>query len=309
MPARTGIIISISILTALGVAVLENPQIQAWLEQQRQKILELLRTLGEELDPQSRQAAEAFAFQGRTPTDDPGLRREASGSLEAAAKATGRSLSNPSTIRRIPVRGQSDPDEVEERRRKGREYLAQRNQQMYELKERRKAAKAEGASTPPTPTSFDAMVDEEGKLKAVEGENWKGKEKLEELASLPSLDDVPEHIKADMREVERNLVQPLLAGEASSSASAWQLGSRLANPFSDEYALDRSETPKPPVPPKLALDEPNTDSHAKTNLYIRYLPEWMNEDGLVQLFAPHKVCACRILRGMDGRSRGVAFAR
>lgn len=250
MPPQIGIIISISIITALGVAVLENPQIQAWLEQQRQRLVELLRQLGEELDPQSRRAAEAFAFEGRTPATHPGLRREASGSLEAAAVATGRSLSNPSTVRRIPVRGPSDPDEAEERRRKGREYLAQRNQQMYEMRERRKAAKADGSTTPPTPTSFDAMVDEEGKLK--ESDVWKGKEK--ELPSFPSLDDVPEDIKSDMRGVERSLAQPLMLGEASSSASAWQLGSQLANPFGDEYALDRSETPKPPVPPKVAIE-------------------------------------------------------
>lgn len=128
---------------------------------------------------------------------------------------------------------------------------------MYEMRERRKATQIDGSTTPPTPTSFDALVDDEGKLK--ETDVWKAKET--ELPSFPSLDDVPEHIKVDMREVERNLVQPLLAGEASSSASAWELGARLANPFSDEYALDRSETPKPPVPPKVALEveeEPQT---------------------------------------------------
>lgn len=252
MAVHVGIILSISIITALGVAVLENPQIQAWLEQQRQKIAELLRSIGEELDPQSRQAAEAFAFEGKTPANDEGLRREASGSKEAAAVATGRSLSNASTIRRIPVRGPSDPDEAEERRRKGREYLAKRNQQMYELQQRRKAAKAEGATTPPSPTSFDSMVDGEGKLRLPEVNVGKGKEK--ELPSPPSTEPVAEQLMAKMKEVERNLKQSLLAEEPSSSSSGWQLGSHLANPFSDEYELDRSDTPKPPVPPKVALE-------------------------------------------------------
>lgn len=246
MPGPAGILLSITIITALGIAVLENPQIQAWLEEQRQKIAELLRSLGEELDPQSRRAAEAFAFEGRTPATDPGIKREASGSLEAAAVATGRSLSNASTIRRIPVKGPADPDEAEERRRKGREYLAKRNQQMYELQERRKSAKADGTATPPTPTSFDAMVDGEGKLKIPEFDK--------ELPSPPTAEPLPDHVRAEMREVERNLMQPLLAGESSAAASGWTLGSRLANPFSDEYAFDRSDTPKPPVPPKVALD-------------------------------------------------------
>lgn len=245
MSPPLGIIISISIITALSVAVLENPQVQAWLEQQRQKIVELLRSFGEELDPQSRRAAEAFAYEGRTPATDEGLMREKTGSYEAAAVATGRSLSSASTIRRIPVRGPTDPDEAEERRRRGREYLARRNQQMFELQQRREKAKADGTSTPPTPTSFDAMVDDDGKLRLVDNEK--------ELPSPPAIEPVPEHVQAEMREVERHLGQPLLA-ESSASSSGWHFGSQLANPFGDEYALDRSETPKPPVPPKEPLE-------------------------------------------------------
>ena len=236
MAVCTGIILSISIITALSLAVYENPQVQAWLEQQRQKIAELLRSLGDELDPQSRRTAEAFAYEGRTPVTEEGLQREASGSKEATAIATGRSLSSGSTIRRTPVQGPVKPEEAEERRRKGREYLAKRNQEMYELKQRRKAAKAEGAVTPPTPTSFDAIVDDEGKLR---------------LPSVPSDEKLPEKLTAEMREVERNLSQPILVGEESNP---WSLDSQMTNPFGDEHALDRSETPKPPVPPKIALE-------------------------------------------------------
>ena len=253
MTAPIGIILSISIITALSLAVLEYPQVQAWLEEQRQKIAELLRSIGEELDPQSRRAAEAFAYEGKTPVNEASLRREATGSIDAVARATGRSLSNASTIRRIPVHGPADPDEAEERRRKGREYLAKRNQDMYELRQRRRG-RADWAVAPPSPTSFDAMVDDEGKLRLVE----------QELPSPPTTEPVPDQVKAEMREVERNLVQPILAAGESSS-SGWQLGSQLANPFSDEYAMDmeRSETPKPPVPPKLAL-EPEEESRAPT---------------------------------------------
>ncbi|KAK5729228.1 hypothetical protein LTR15_002370 [Elasticomyces elasticus] len=253
-----GLIISISIITALGIAVLENPQIQVWLEEQRRKVAELLRSIGEDLDPESRRQAEAFAFEGKTPATHDGLRREASGSRDAAALATGRTAlaGSSSAVRRIPVRGPNDPDEAEERRRKGREYLAKRNQQMVELQEKRKAAKAAGTSTPPTPTSFDAIVDHDGKLREVESQDGKISMLDKELPFPPAIEPVPETIREEMREVERLLVQPMLAGESSSGMSGFRMGSMLADPFSDEFALDRSDTPKPPVPPKVELDRP-----------------------------------------------------
>lgn len=141
-----------------------------------------------------------------------------------------------------------DPDEAEERRRKGREYLARRNQQMYELQQRRKEWSGEGPATPPTPTSFDAMVDDEGKLRLIDNEKELPSPPVEEPLS------VPKAVEAEMREVERHLSQPLMVGESSASASGWSFGSAFANPFGDEYAIDRSVTPKPPVPPKVALD-------------------------------------------------------
>ncbi|KAF2765388.1 hypothetical protein EJ03DRAFT_209188 [Teratosphaeria nubilosa] len=257
MPAGVvrGIILSISVITALGIAVLENPQVQIWVEQQRQKIIELLRSIGEELDPESRRQAEAFAYERRTLATDAGLRRESDGAREAAAVATGRALDgSPGPVRRIPGRALSDLDEADERRRKGREYLARRNAQMIEMRERRKASsKTEGTFTSPSSISFDAMVDEEGKLKSAVTDE-------KELPTPPVAEPVPEPIQRQMREVERHLVQPLSAGgEASSPAgmSGFQLGSLMSNPFSDEYAmdLDRSETPKPPpVPPKFEFD-------------------------------------------------------
>ena len=234
-----GIIISISVITALGIAVVETPPIQRWLEEQRRKIAELLRSIGEDLDPQSRRAAEAFAFEGRTPANDEGLRREASASVTAASLATGRSVSNASTstVRRIPVTGPTDPNEAEERKRKGREYLAKRNQQMYEMQQRRKTAKAQGDASPLPSPSFDHLVDHEGKLKEpVEVEM--------NLPSPPTTDPASVQVQ-EMKEVDRRLTEPLLMGESSSSSSGWQFGSRFANPFGDEYAIDRSITPKP----------------------------------------------------------------
>ncbi|KAF2479543.1 hypothetical protein BDY17DRAFT_41075 [Neohortaea acidophila] len=254
MPAAAikGILLSIGLIVALGAAALENPQIQAWLEQQRQKIAELLRTLNEELDPQSRRTAEAFAYEGHTLANDAGLRREASGSLEAAAVATGRSLSNPSTIRRIPVRSPSDADQAEERRRKGREYLAARNHQMYEMKQRKKGVvniEVQDASPKPSsPTSFDEMVDSQGNLRPTAAV-MDAEELQQQLPAVPSGD-----VSSQLEDEMSKLLQPVSISEASSSASAWQLASQLANPFGDEHAFDRSETPKPPVPPKVAIE-------------------------------------------------------
>lgn len=227
--------------------MLENPQIQLWLEEQRRKIQELLRSIGEELDPQSRRAAEAFAFEGQTVLNDEGIRREVAASQQAAAIATGRCLEGGSTIYRIPVKGPLDPNEAEERRRKGREYLAKRNSEMEMLqgKRSRVATKEKDEDTPQSPT-FDAFVDEEGKLK-IAGPH---------CPPPPTAEPIQADVAAEMREVERNLALPISAAGESSSSSAWDIGSRYANPFGDEYALERSITPtQPPVPPKIALEE------------------------------------------------------
>lgn len=239
-----GLIVSISIITALSVAVLENPQIQLWIEEQRRKIQELLRSIGEELDPQSRRAAEAFAFEGKTVVNDEGIRREAAASQQAAGIATGRSLDSGNTIYRIPVKGPMDPNEAEDRRRKGREYLAKRNREMDMLRRSKVATKEKAEETPQSPT-FDALVDQEGKLKTAGSQ----------LPSPPMDEPICANVVAEMREVERNLAQPIPVAVQSTSSDAWDIGSRYANPFGDEYALERSITPKqPPVPPKIALE-------------------------------------------------------
>ena len=239
--------------------VLESPQVQAWLDEQRRKITDLLRSIGEELDPASRRAAEAFAFEGRTPAADVGVRREAAGSQNATAVATGRSLSNTgldnmsrSRVYNIPVRGPADPAEAEERRRKGREYLAKRNQQMIELRQRRKSTQETNNPTSPTATSFDEMIDAQGRLRSL-GED-------RELPSPPGAEPVSSKPRSMVETLDESSLQPLLVDAGSSSSSAWQLGSQLANPFGDEYALDRSDTPKPPRPPKIELDTTNGQS-------------------------------------------------
>lgn len=248
---------SLGIVAALGLAVYENPEIQRWIEEQRRRIAELLRSIGEELDPQSRRAAEAFAFEGCTPTNDAVLRQETDVSENVAAATTGRSLSRSSTVRRIPIQGTVDAEEMEERRRLGREYLAKRHQQMTEMHEKRKAATREaGSVTPPTPTSFDAFVDQDGKLKTPAGDV------LENGApSSAAFEPLIEHAGDQMLEAQSSPAPPMLAPVVSTSSgfSGFLAGSASANPFGDEYEMDRSETPKPPVPPKLHIGLERTE--------------------------------------------------
>ena len=223
--------------------MLENPQVQQWLDQQRRHLAELLRTLGPDLDPQSRREAEAFAFEGRTPSNDEAIRREAQASREAAAVATGRSLgSSASALRRIPIAGPGDDEAAEERRRLGREYLARRNREMMELQEKRGISSPAAEEPPASPTSFDAMVDGEGKLKPSDVE----------LPAVPDAEPENEKPTHEMKQLE----QPAFVAPAPSTGGwGWQLGAALANPFGDEFELERSITPRPPVvPPKIKLE-------------------------------------------------------
>lgn len=263
------IIISISIITALGVAVLENPQVQQWLDQQRRHLAELLRTLGPDLDPQSRREAEAFAFEGRTASNDEAIRREAQASRDAAAVATGRSLGLPtSPVRRIPVMGPSDDKAAEERRRLGREYLAKRNMEMSALLEKKGVSSPAAEEAPSSPTSFDSMVDREGKLRL-------------EDSKLP---EVPAAELTQPQSEMQQLRQPVPVAEASNSSSnpggwGWQLGAALANPFGDEFELERSITPKPPVPPKIQLEsKPRQESIRPVEPAPQPEPEARHED-------------------------------
>lgn len=139
------------------------------------------------------------------------------------------------------MRGPGDDTAAEERKRLGREYLERRNREMLELQKKRRAASGETEEPPLSPTSFDAMVDREGKLRLAE----------KDLPSVPvaSAQQATREMKLDEK--------PAMIGEASSSTSgtnAWQMGAALANPFGDEFELERSITPKPPVPPKIELE-------------------------------------------------------
>ncbi|KAK3092177.1 hypothetical protein LTR53_019696, partial [Teratosphaeriaceae sp. CCFEE 6253] len=92
------------------------------------------------------------------------------------------------------------------------------------------------------------------------------------LPSPPTHEPLPVKVQEEMREVERNLAQPLLAGESSSSMTGFDMGSILANPFSDEFALDRSSTPKPPVPPKVQLDPETQPAPPMPESYTLHSP-------------------------------------
>ncbi|KAI4847132.1 hypothetical protein E4T44_04686 [Aureobasidium sp. EXF-8845] len=251
-PLAKGILVSLSILAAVGIAVYENPQVKEWVEDQRRKITEFLATFGDQLDPQSRREAEAFAYEGRIPTQSP---EEAAGMANAIARATGRETTDDSVTRRnrtseIP----QSPDEADERKRLGREYLVKRNQEMLDLREKQKLRRSTSDFSEKTPSSptFDQLVNVDGSLisdkKDTLEQSEEFNEKTLELPSVPT--DEPKSLGST------RVQEPALL------AAAFNHGSRYANPFGDEFELSgtldsRSPIPKPPVPPKIAIEDTN----------------------------------------------------
>ena len=262
--------ISLSILAAVGIAVYENPQVKEWVEEQRRKIIEFLGTFGDQLDPQSRREAEAFAYEGCLPTPS---RDEAAGMANGVARATGRETTDDSITRRNTIsQTPQSPDEAEERRRLGREYLAKRNQEMLDLREKQKMRRSTSELSEKTPFSptFDQMVNVDGSLKSGKKDTLEESgyfnEKTLELPSVPT--DEPKSLAST-----RIQEPPLLV-------AAFNNGSRYANPFGDEFELSgtldsRSPTPKPPVPPKIAIDDttkPRKLSVTQKEPSIRQIP-------------------------------------
>lgn len=147
--------------------------------------------------------------------------------------------------------GAQSPDEAEERRRLGREYLARRNQELLDLREKQKTRKSVtdvSEKEPPSPT-FDQLVNADGTLKTNKKEQAKEHEEFnEKMLELPS---VPTDEPKSLRRI---------AIHEPAVEAAFQTGSRYANPFGDEFELSgtldsQSPTPKPPVPPKIALPD------------------------------------------------------
>ena len=237
--------------------MLENPQIQGWIEEQRRKITEALRSLGEELDPQSRREAEAFAYEGRLPGQ-----REATGFHNAVAIATGRDAEGDAVTRRLHMGSSQSSVDLEERRRLGREYLARRNQLMLDRQQEKPSDSTEGQEVPESfdtekphvvekqssNNSFDHLLNDDGTLRAA-------RKPLPEPAMT-----------------EASTPIGLFAGKlgfgapsrTDSNEKSFQAGSHYANPFGDEYEMadtqlaEGSTISKPPVPPKIALNEKPT---------------------------------------------------
>ncbi|KAI5194829.1 hypothetical protein E4T39_08497 [Aureobasidium subglaciale] len=267
-PLAKGILISLSILAAVGIAVYENPQVKEWVEEQRRKITEFLRTFGDELDPQSRRQAEAFAYEGRLPTQS---REEAAATARAVARATGAETTDDSVTRRNRTsHTPQSPDEADERKRLGREYLAKRNQEMLDVKEKQKMRRSTSELLEKTPSSptFSQLVNVDGSLKTNEKdaqeESGYFNEKTLELPCVPT--DEPKSLQG-------------ILVQAAILETAFNTGSRYANPFGDEFEMSgtldsRSPTPKPPVPPKIAIEDVNN---------VRRLSVTQKEPSIIQI--------------------------
>jgi hypothetical protein len=68
-----GVIITVSILLAAGIAVYENPNVREWIDRSRHRIAMALHSLGDDLDPRSRSPR----------VDDPSMREDESEVAEA----------------------------------------------------------------------------------------------------------------------------------------------------------------------------------------------------------------------------------
>ncbi|KAI4115689.1 MAG: hypothetical protein LQ345_003765 [Seirophora villosa] len=99
-PLARGIIVSISLLLAAGIAVYENPQVRQWVDESRRKIAFALHNLGDDFDPPSSQRRDTF--------------RDASTSEDASPEAV-------------------------ERRRKARQEILERGRMMEERRRSQEA--------------------------------------------------------------------------------------------------------------------------------------------------------------------------
>ncbi|KAF2154430.1 hypothetical protein K461DRAFT_293078 [Myriangium duriaei CBS 260.36] len=247
-----GIIISLSVVAAVGIA-LQSPDVREWLEEQRQKLVEVLRSMSETLDPQTRSQAEAFAYEGRLPTQ-----QEMQGMTNATAVATGRDTNNDSAQRRLQRQSSGPSIDATERRRLGREYLARRNQELLDLKNKRqsdmseKSAVQDAEITNDTEKSaaqtleqavsngtFDELINPDGTLRLNEKDIPTDHDSLKSAVPEEPITQIP---------------------TMPSVLRTFRSGSHFGNPFGDEFAMpedleaDGLQTPRPPVPPKISLD-------------------------------------------------------
>src|SRR5271170_1753068 len=68
-----GVIITVTIILAAGIAMYENPNIREWIDRSRQKIAMALHSLGDDVDPRPRSPR----------INDPSMREDASEMAEA----------------------------------------------------------------------------------------------------------------------------------------------------------------------------------------------------------------------------------
>ena len=101
-----GLIITISLLCAAGLAIYENPQVRQWIDESRRKAAIALHSLGDELAPQS---------ESRDASPDPSTRED------------------------------EDPEAVE-RRRRARQEILERGRMMEERRRSKQAAKGKAKS-------------------------------------------------------------------------------------------------------------------------------------------------------------------
>ena len=124
-----GLIITLSLLCAAGLAAYENPQVRQWIDESRRKVAVALHSLGDELAPDSES------------------RRN--------SRETTREKSQDASTRE-----DEDPEAVE-RRRRARQEILDRGRMLEERRRSKQAAAGKAKS-------FDDLVDKDGTLRSEE---------------------------------------------------------------------------------------------------------------------------------------------
>lgn len=108
MPPPLGIIITVSVLVAAGIACYENPQVREWIDNSRRKIAVALHSLGDEVAPRPSR---------KRSNDDPSMRED-------------------------------DSEEAQEKRRQARAEILERGRILEEKRRRQKSNSEAGTGNP-----------------------------------------------------------------------------------------------------------------------------------------------------------------
>ena len=216
MAPPVGIIITVTVIVAAGIAAYENPKVREWVAQSRRKIAIALHALGDDISPPSRSSQR----------DDPSIREDIT-------------------------------DVAEERRRQARAEIMERGRIMEEKRQCQKST-----STKPSPQgSFDALVDEDGKLRRDESDRKDTYAKTTAVEPVIAPQGVVNRRVASPAQAMRESVDaPIMLRQLNSPSPPIQPGE---DPFASNYEQEMRNTWNLPLP---RSSTPTASTHASESL-------------------------------------------